>query len=60
MIKDGDIMEIKILTKIEQDKYDNEILDMLTKGDTEFVPPLSARSSTTQSDLTGRVKRCWY
>lgn len=48
-------MEIRILTKSEQDKYDNEILEMLTKGDTEFVPPLSARSSTTQSELTGRI-----
>jgi ribosomal protein S18 acetylase RimI-like enzyme len=46
-------MEIKILTKTEQDKYDNEILEMLIQGDTEFVPPLSARSSTTQSNLTG-------
>ncbi len=47
-------MEIKILIKEEQDKYDNEILDMLTRGDAEFVPPLSARSTTTQSDLSGR------
>ena len=46
------IMEFKILTKFEQDKYDNEILDLLAKSDTEFVPPLSARVSTTQSDLT--------
>jgi len=48
-------MEIKILTKSEQDKYDNEILDMITKSDAEFVPPLSARSSTTQSNLRGSI-----
>ena len=46
-------MEIKILTQAEQGKHDKEILDMLIQGDAEFVPPLSARSSTTQSDLTG-------
>ena len=46
-------MEFKILANFEQDKYDNEILTMLNQGDSEFVPPLSARSSTTQSDLTG-------
>ncbi len=49
-------MEIRILTKIEQDKYDNEILEMLIQGDAEFVPPLSARSSTTQSNLKGIIK----
>ncbi len=47
-------MEIRILTKKEQEKYDNEILDMLTTADEEFIPPLSARSSTTQSDLSYR------
>lgn len=50
-------MEIKILTKSDQDKFDNEILALLTESDTEFVPPLSARSSTTQSDLSGRTSR---
>lgn len=50
--KQGAIMLFKVLTKSEQDKYDNEILDMLRESDDEFVPPLSARSSTTQSDLT--------
>ena len=49
-------MEIKILTKAEQDIYDSEILDILNECDTEFVPPLSARSSTTQADLTGKTK----
>ena len=49
-------MEFKILAKSDQDKYDNEILDLLEKCDTEFVPPLSARNSTTQSDLSGNIK----
>ena len=46
-------MKIKIINKCEQDKYDVEILNLLTECDEEFVPPLSARSSTTQSDLGG-------
>ena len=46
-------MEIQILTAAQQDEYDEEILEMLIRGDAEFVPPLSARSSTTQSLLTG-------
>lgn len=49
-------MIIKILEKCEYDKYDVEILDLLSEGDEEFVPPLSARSSTTQSDLRGGTK----
>jgi len=47
------IVNFKILTETEQHKYDNEILNMLIGGDDEFVPPLSTRTSTTQSDLTG-------
>ena len=46
-------MNFKILTETELHKYDNEILNMLIGGDDEFVPPLSTRTSTTQSDLTG-------
>lgn len=49
-------MRFNILKKSEYDKYDGEILEMLTEGDEEFVPPLSARSSTTQSDLSGGTK----
>lgn len=47
-------MEIKILEKAEQAQYDREILPMLIDGDEEFFPPLSARASTTQTDLTKR------
>ena len=45
-------MELKILTLTEQDHFGPQILEMLTASDGEFVPPLSARSSTTQQDLT--------
>lgn len=49
-------MTIKILEKCEHNKYYAEIFEMLKECDGEFVPPLSARSSTTQSDLSGEVK----
>ena len=49
-------MEIKILNKSENGKYYDEILEMLFSGDDEFVPPLSARSSTTQADLKSAKK----
>ena len=49
-------MIINILKESEYDRYDDEILDLLSEGDEEFVPPLSARSSTTQSDLSGGTK----
>ncbi|MBQ3147263.1 MAG: GNAT family N-acetyltransferase [Oscillospiraceae bacterium] len=44
-------MEIYILTKEEQERYDGKILRMLQAGDGEFVPPLSTRNSTTQTDF---------
>lgn len=49
-------MEFKILTPNEQAQYYDEILEMLYMSDDEFVPPLSARSSTTQKDLTSSQK----
>ena len=44
-------MEIHILTKEEKERYDGQILRMLNAGDEEFVPPLSTRNSTTQTDF---------
>lgn len=44
-------MDIQILSQEEQALYYDEILEMLYAADKDFVPPLSARSSTTQSDL---------
>lgn len=51
-----DKMEIKVLNKDEQAVYYDEILRTLVAGDEEFVPPLSARSSTTQAELDGNEK----
>lgn len=49
-------MDIKILTADEKNKYYDDMLDMLTLSDDDFVPPLSSRSSTTQKDLASGVK----
>lgn len=40
----------KIMYKLDE-KYYDEILDMLTECDHEFIPPLSLRSTTTDSNL---------
>jgi hypothetical protein len=45
-------MEFRILSNEEKVKHKKDIIEMLKKSDKDFIPPLSARSSTTQSDLT--------
>lgn len=45
-------MEYKLLSKDEQTKFYDQIFEMMLSGDKDFVPPLSARSSTTQKELT--------
>lgn len=49
-------MEIKITDRQEQSRYYDEILKLLSASDEEFVPPLSARCSTTQKDLSQKEK----
>lgn len=45
-------MEIRILNTTEHEKYYKQIKNMLVIADSEFVPPLSQRCSTTQADMT--------
>ena len=45
-------MQFIISSNKEKVKYKNDIIEMLKQSDKDFIPPLSARSSTTQSDLT--------
>ena len=47
-------MKLEILSRTDKDFYEDSIIDMLNVSDREFVPPLSKRSSTTQSDLSDR------
>ena len=45
-------MYFKLLSNDDKIIYKNEILDMMKVSDKDFVPPLSARNSTLQKDLT--------
>jgi len=44
-------MEIRIIDDSEKERFGAEIYEILKEADNEFLPPLSQRSSTTQSDL---------
>ncbi len=46
-------MEFRILTEKDKTLYKQTILDSMKESDNDFVPPLSARSSTTQKNLAG-------
>lgn len=46
-------MVFELLTEAQKLQYQEQILEMLRQSDKEFIPPLSARSSTTQADLSG-------
>lgn len=46
------MLEFRFLEEGEHFKYRKEMLEMLTEGDNDFVPPLSSRSSTTQSSFS--------
>lgn len=44
-------MELREFTAEEKIKYREEMLEMMRQADNDFVPPLSARTSTLQKDL---------
>ena len=46
-------MEMAYFASVSESGYGEEIRQLLTLADQEFIPPLSARSSTTQSLLSG-------
>ena len=49
-------MEIRILTKEQQEQIYVQAYKMLAAADEEFVPPLSFRTSSTQSDFSQGTK----
>ena len=51
------MLEYKLLIKDEQEKYYDQIFEMMIAEDKNFIPPLSARSSTTQKDLSSQEGR---
>lgn len=44
-------MEMKLMEKLDNQEYLGQLYELLVMADKEFVPPLSARSSTTQQKL---------
>lgn len=44
-------MRFKYYERVTDERQLSDILELLTLCDTEFIPPLSSRNSTTQSDL---------
>ena len=49
-------MEFKIFSDKDKQFYYQSILDIMIESDNDFVPPLSMRSSTTQSDFSNTDK----
>lgn len=45
-------MQFIVLTKSQKEKFKDDILKIMNICDADFVPPLSSRSSTTQSNLS--------
>ena len=50
-------MEFKVLTSAEKETMRGELIAMLKAGDKDFVPPISARFSASQSDFSSPVCR---
>lgn len=48
----GENMQFRVLSEQEKLTYKRDVIEMLKGSDKDFVPPLSARTSTTQSDLS--------
>lgn len=46
-------MEFRVLNVSEKEQYREELLEILSVNDKNFIPPLSQRSSTTQANLLG-------
>ena len=54
MLKELTKMEFRIFTEKDKTFYKQIIVDAMKESDSDFVPPLSARSSTTQKNAYGR------
>ncbi len=49
----GFTMDFVLLNEQQKEFYSKEILRLMTLSDKDFIPPLSARSSTLQKNLVG-------
>ena len=50
-------MEFFVLNDAQKCQYREELLEILSINDKNFIPPLSQRSSTTQSNLRGEENK---
>ena len=50
-------MEFRVLNVSEKRQYWEELLEILSINDKNFIPPLSQRSSTTQANLLGNENK---
>ena len=50
-------MEFRVLNQSEKCKYREELLEILSINDKNFIPPLSQRSSTTQANLLSSAEK---
>ena len=50
-------MEFRVLNEAEKIQYREELLEILSINDKNFIPPLSQRSSTTQANLQGSAEK---
>lgn len=50
-------MEFRVLSQSEKCQYREELLEILSINDKNFIPPLSQRSSTTQANLQGSAEK---
>ncbi len=48
-------MEFRLFGEEEKQRYRSDILGMMQEADQDFVPPLSARTSSVQKDLANAV-----
>ena len=48
-------MEFRLFGAEEKEEYRSDILEMMREADRDFVPPLSARTSSVQKDLSSAV-----
>ena len=50
-------MEFRVLNDAEKSQYREELLEILSINDKNFIPPLSQRTSTTQASLQGDAEK---
>ena len=50
-------MQFRVFNETEKVQYQEELLEILSINDKNFIPPLSQRSGTTQANLQGSAEK---